>query len=89
MSEGEKLALCVGCRNNFYNGHNTLGVKRCWSLKSAEVVKRFRLGWWTRPDSPGAFTEVQTLSCHVAPGQYAHYEELPNFVNPSEVNRAA
>jgi hypothetical protein len=31
---------CSGCRNNFYNGNNPMGIKECWSLKSAKLVKR-------------------------------------------------
>lgn len=31
---------CDGCRNDFYNGHNTLGVKECWSRKDAKLVPR-------------------------------------------------
>lgn len=77
MTESEKLKLCVGCYNDFYNDKNTIGVKRCWSLKNAKVVTRYKIGWWTRPTQPGAFKEVTTLGCHHAPGQYELYEELP------------
>lgn len=31
---------CVGCRENFYNGNNTLGVKECWSFKTAQLIMR-------------------------------------------------
>jgi hypothetical protein len=31
---------CSGCRNNFYNGNNDMGIKECWSLKSAKLTKR-------------------------------------------------
>jgi hypothetical protein len=31
---------CAGCKDNFYNGNNELGVKRCWMLADAEFVKR-------------------------------------------------
>lgn len=79
VSKAEKLSLCSGCREDFYNGKNTIGVQECWSLKTAKIVKRWRLGWWTTPDTPEAFREVRTLNCHSAPGQYAHYEQLPNW----------
>lgn len=29
---------CSGCRNDFYNDHNPLGVKECWSFKDAKIV---------------------------------------------------
>lgn len=32
--------LCVGCRDNFYNGNNPYGVKECWAFKDAKVIKR-------------------------------------------------
>ena len=69
-------ALCKGCREDYYNG---TGAEECWSYKSAKVVTRFRIGWWTQPDTPGAFTKVKTLKCHFAPGQYGHYDQLPDF----------
>lgn len=45
---------------------------------TAQVVTRFRIDWWTRPTEPGAFRKVKTLSCHHAPGKYAHYDKLPS-----------
>lgn len=77
IMDGEKLARCAGCRDDFYNGKNPLNVKRCWSFESAELVIRWRLGTWTQPTQPGAFTEVETLSCHHGEG-YHHYKELPD-----------
>ena len=41
--------LCHGCRNSFYNGHNDLGVKECWSFKSAKAVWRIPIGHWEEP----------------------------------------
>ncbi len=74
---------CRGCRNDFYNGRNGIGVKECWSLKSARVVTRYRIGWWTNPTSKKAFRKVRTLTCHIAPGEYAYYEQLPVFHAPA------
>lgn len=79
MNEQDKLNLCQGCRDNWYNEPGNSNTGQCWSLKGAKVVTRFRLGWWTRPTEPGAFQEVQTLDCHHAPGQYALYEQLPPY----------
>lgn len=70
---------CAGCRDDFYNGKNEIGVAECWLLKDAEVVRRWRIGWWTRPDEPGAFTEVETHHCNSAPGRYSNQRELPDF----------
>ena len=80
--------LCVGCRNNFYNGNNPAGVRECWSFKKAKVVRRWKLGWWTMPLSPRAFRECWALSCHHAPGQYALMEKPhPEAVNPVRLGK--
>jgi hypothetical protein len=79
-TEAEKQKYCSGCRDDFYNHRDSPGFDgstKCWSLKDAEVVKRYRIHWWTRPASAKAFQKVTTLSCHNAPGRYAHYKELP------------
>lgn len=72
--------MCVGCRNDFYNDKNDKGIKECWLYVGARVVKRFKIGWWTEPNSRDAFTEVVTLHCHNAPGNYALMEELPKHM---------
>ena len=39
MTNAEKRRkYCVGCRNDFYNGNNNLGVKECCMLKNAKIV---------------------------------------------------
>lgn len=75
MNDDDKLPLCGGCGDDYYNrdGHSTTG--RCWMLPKAKVVTRYRLGWWTRPTEPGAYTKVVTLDCHRATGQYALHEQ--------------
>lgn len=91
MTKQEKQRYCSGCRENYYNhsGHSTTG--ECWLLKSARVVTRWRLGWWTAPTVPGAFTECKTLNCwnsDSGPGNVAMYETLPSFaVDPHRLER--
>jgi hypothetical protein len=75
---------CIGCRDDFYNGKNPLGVKECWMLKSAELVTRFRIGTWTRPTEPGAFTKVKVPTCYSAKG-YSYFTQLPDFVKRKDV----
>lgn len=70
-----KRRYCAGCDNDFYNGHNELGVRQCWHLASARVVWRWRIGWWTQP-ARGAYRRVRTLTCHSAPGRYAQVETI-------------
>jgi hypothetical protein len=35
-----KQSDCTGCRENFYNGNNDLGVTRCWNFESASLILR-------------------------------------------------
>ena len=77
MTKAEKLPMCVGCHNDFYNGKNNMGIQECFSLERAKKVERWRLGWWTPPSSVDAFTRVTTLDCHHAPGNYLDSEKLP------------
>lgn len=67
---------CGGCRDDFYNGKNPYSTKQCWSLKTARIVTRWRIGTWTQPTQPGAFTEVKVPNCYHAQGA-SFYEKLP------------
>lgn len=62
MKTTDKLELCRGCRDNFYNGNNDLGVKRCWNFKDARVVQRHAIPIWQPP--PYGMPAERTLSCH-------------------------
>jgi len=68
------IKYCAGCDDDYYNGR---GATECWNLKTAQLVQRFRIGWWTRPERPDCFTEVTTNSCHREAGRYAFMTELP------------
>jgi len=35
-----KLKYCTGCKDNFYNGFNDLGIKKCWKLEISNIVSR-------------------------------------------------
>lgn len=73
----DKQRYCVGCREDWYN-HN--GPGKCWNLDSAQVVKRWTLGWWTQPLSRAVFGKVTTLSCHHEPGTTAFMDRLPEHL---------
>jgi hypothetical protein len=68
---------CVGCRENFYNGNNPMGIKECWCYKSARVVSKWCIGWWTSQDKKENFWETTTLTCHTETGNIAFYDKLP------------
>lgn len=61
LSKAEKLKMCVGCEDDFYNGKNPLGVKECWMLKSAEVVRKKMVHINQRP--PWKQKAIKVLSC--------------------------
>jgi len=64
LTKLEKKKYCAGCRQDFYNGNNPLNIKECWRLKSAKLVKRYKIYWWTPMDKASNFTEVKVLSCY-------------------------
>lgn len=62
MSNDVKQRLCAGCRNNFYNLPGNSPTGECWSLSSATVVERTRVGTWQT--TPYTWQPQTTLSCH-------------------------
>lgn len=59
---------CVGCRDDFYNGKNDLGVARCWGLDSATFVKRIEIHVDQRPpyrQSPRSVPSCYKKARHV------------------------
>ena len=70
-------SLCAGCRDDFYDGQ---GAKECWSYKSAQVVTKYAIGWWTMQDKKENFERIETLSCHYEPGQRAFLNDLPSHL---------
>lgn len=40
---------CIGCEQDFYNDKNPMGVKECWSFKTATLVPRIRISIHERP----------------------------------------
>ena len=67
---------CTGCRDDFYNGNNDLGVKECWLKENAKAVTRFRVHWWD-PYPFRSTQKVKTYHCHNESGQYAFYKKDP------------
>ncbi len=61
----KKVKFCSGCRQDFYNGHNDLGVKQCWSLEEAEFVVRKEVHVDQRP--PWNQRPMRMLNCFHRP----------------------
>lgn len=74
----KSVELCRGCTDDAYN-NGLHGIRECWGLKSARVVARYKIGWWTEPRSADCFQKVKTYHCHREPGQYSFLEALPRF----------
>lgn len=74
------MKYCIGCDDNFYNGNNGLGVKECWNFKSAKIVSKYRIGWWTPCDKKENFCKVTTHSCHKESGRTAYFDKLPEHL---------
>lgn len=66
MTESEKLQMCAGCRSNFYNDNNGMGVKWCWSLATANLVLKKEVHVDQRP--PWTQKAKPVLDCYHAVG---------------------
>lgn len=53
--------MCNGCRNDFYNGNNDLGVSSCWSFDGATVQNKIKIPIHQRP--PYHQKPIKVLSC--------------------------
>lgn len=57
---------CVGCHNNFYNGNNELGVRKCWSLDSAKMVKKIQIHVDQMPPYKGVKATLRPSCYHIS-----------------------
>ena len=69
---------CVGCRNNFYNGNNDIGVEECWQLKYAKLKTRYSISWHT-PTFQENFTKVRKPSCYHQPGSIHYTDSIKGY----------
>lgn len=78
---------CAGCHNNFYNGNNDLGVKRCWSADAAEIKTRFTLSVSTPMHIKEAYRKEQLPSCYKRKG-YVHLDVIPSYAQTAAQRQA-
>ena len=76
---------CYGCYDDCYNGSEGA---RCWSAKTGEMMTRYQIHFMQVPTAKGAFTKVKRPSCYRQVNENIFYNKLPDFVNPSDLNRA-
>lgn len=77
LSRSQKLKLCSGCRQHFYNGNNPMGIEECWSLRTAKKVMRKKVGMWDTPPWNHQ-PVVEILDCRSEQGYV--------FVDPKRTN---
>lgn len=58
---------CRGCRDNFYNGNNDLGVKECWMFKDATMANKLDIPIHMSPPYLG-LKPTSRPSCYKAQG---------------------
>lgn len=73
-----KKSRCVGCRNNFYNGNNDLGVSECWNLKDAKVKTKYRLPRNVPVNVKSAYVKTRVYGCYQEYG-YVFLDEIPVY----------
>ena len=76
LSKAEKLKMCIGCDDDFYNAKNPLGVKECWCFQRAKVVKKKKVHINQVP--PWKQKAIRVLSCrhekhYVFVGEHQEY----------------
>ena len=72
---------CRGCRQNFYNGFNDLGVKECWSFHDAKLVWRVPVGHWENPPYKNK-KKVRKPSCYHEEGS-----NRTHWISPDKINK--
>ena len=75
MTKSEKLPLCQGCRDNFYNQPGNSNTGECWLLANAQPVQRTLVGVWQPP--PYRWLPQTTLNCHHPEGSAWIKEDDP------------
>ena len=70
--------LCIGCRDDFYNGKNPMGIKECWMFKAARIVTRFQLSINTPMDQKSGYHKVRGHSCYHQDG-YVFLGRIPDY----------
>jgi len=60
---GKDKSKCVGCRDDWYNGKNPLGIKSCRHLENAELVQRILVHRNQIPPYDRGFATVEVYDC--------------------------
>lgn len=70
---------CAGCRDDFYNGHNPLGVSECWHFDRTKALEtRYRLSVHTPMNIKSAYRKVRVPPCYGMDG-FIHCKQIPAY----------
>jgi len=73
------LTDCLGCRDDFYNDKNPLGVKRCWSFDEKKVlVTKYRIHYNTPMNRRSGYSQVSIPPCYTM-GGFVHLDQIPDY----------
>lgn len=69
---------CSGCRDNFYNGNNDIGVSQCWMLKDAKVIARFEISVNAPMGTRSNYFKVRRPNCYSQKG-VVFLKDIPSY----------
>jgi hypothetical protein len=72
------MSDCAGCRDDFYNGKNDIGVQRCWLLDKARMSTRFRLHVDTPMNQRSGYAKVKTPNCY-RQARFMFIDKIPDY----------
>lgn len=74
-----QLKHCQGCRDNFYNGNNDLGVSQCWAFDpKKKLTTQYELSVHTPMNIKCAYLKVRKPPCYHQTG-YILLREIPDY----------
>ena len=84
----KKITLndCSGCEQNFYNGNNPYGVKKCWSFDKAKIVTRYKLSVDCPCNRKSGYYKMEVPNCYEQK-RYVFCEEIPNYAKTDSERR--
>lgn len=69
---------CAGCENNFYNGNNSYGVEKCWSLGDAVLMTRYQISMSAPMDIKNNYSKIKLPDCYRQKGS-AYLNKIPDY----------
>lgn len=67
---------CSGCQSDLCNGNNDLGIRQCWLLKGAKIIRRYRIPSNAPSNVSGNYVSVRVPNCYHQCG-YVYVDKIP------------